>query len=230
MIAVSEAFGPTYQGEGPYTGQRCWFLRLGHCNLHCTWCDTPYTWDRTRFNLDEECPPASLLQILAMLGAVGWAADDLLILTGGEPMIHARTPEMADLLFYAHRVHVETNGTIIPPPQIAERVEHWTVSPKVNPQGDPSHRRLRREALTWFARLPHAAFKIVCRTTDEVAAVQRFAEALDLRADRVWIMPEGRDASSVLSCAMDIEQATLAAGFHLTLRQQVLLHGDQRGF
>jgi len=230
VIAVSEAFGPTFQGEGPYTGQRCWFLRLGLCNLHCTWCDTPYTWDRTRYDLDAECPPATLRQILAMLGAVGWFPHDLLILTGGEPMIHARTPELAELLTHAQRVHVETNGTIIPPPEVAERVEHWSVSPKINPQGDPVHRRLRREALAWYARLPNAAFKIVVRTADEVVAVQRFAEVLDLRTDRVWIMPEGRAADKVLSCAIDIEQATLAAGFHLTLRQQVLLHGDTRGY
>ena len=45
MLAVSEIFGPTHQGEGPSTGRLCGFVRLARCNLSCLWCDTPYTWD-----------------------------------------------------------------------------------------------------------------------------------------------------------------------------------------
>ena len=44
-LTVSEIFGPTFQGEGPFTGRAAVFLRLGRCNLDCKWCDTPYTWD-----------------------------------------------------------------------------------------------------------------------------------------------------------------------------------------
>lgn len=229
-LPVSEAFGPTFQGEGPHTGKRCWFLRLGLCNLHCEWCDTPYTWDRTRFDVKAECPDTTVDQILDVLDYQGWRQSDMLVLTGGEPMIHSLNPTLLDLLTICDDVHVETNGTIVPRVVVAEQVAHWSVSPKINPQGDPAHRRLHREALAWYVRHPPAIFKIVCRDSDEVAAVQRFAETLDLRADRVWIMPEGRTRSEVLSCAERIEAATLAAGFNLTLRQQVLLHGDERGF
>ena len=40
---VSEVFGPTLQGEGPHAGRPCHFIRLGGCNLSCSWCDTPYS-------------------------------------------------------------------------------------------------------------------------------------------------------------------------------------------
>ena len=49
-LVVAEVFGPTFQGEGPSTGQRAGFVRLGRCNLDCSWCDTPYTWDWERFD------------------------------------------------------------------------------------------------------------------------------------------------------------------------------------
>ena len=39
-LVVSEIFGPTWQGEGPSLGRRCGFVRLGRCNLACTFCDT----------------------------------------------------------------------------------------------------------------------------------------------------------------------------------------------
>jgi 7-carboxy-7-deazaguanine synthase len=42
-LRVSEIFS-SVQGEGPHVGRPSIFLRLGLCNLSCTWCDTPYTW------------------------------------------------------------------------------------------------------------------------------------------------------------------------------------------
>ncbi|HHK7228110.1 TPA: hypothetical protein ACQXLV_002143, partial [Streptococcus pneumoniae] len=42
-LPVSEVFGPTIQGEGPHAGRTCHFIRLGGCNLSCSWCDTPYS-------------------------------------------------------------------------------------------------------------------------------------------------------------------------------------------
>lgn len=44
-LHVNEIFGPTFQGEGPLIGTPVVFLRLAGCNLHCSWCDTKYTWN-----------------------------------------------------------------------------------------------------------------------------------------------------------------------------------------
>lgn len=39
-IPVSEIFGPTLEGEGPWAGMPTYFLRVGGCDFKCLWCDT----------------------------------------------------------------------------------------------------------------------------------------------------------------------------------------------
>ena len=63
-LPLSEVFGPTFQGEGPHAGRRCAFVRLGGCNLSCEWCDTPYTWDATRYDLALENPETPIPTII----------------------------------------------------------------------------------------------------------------------------------------------------------------------
>jgi 7-carboxy-7-deazaguanine synthase len=36
----------TIQGEGFHTGKAAYFIRLGGCDIGCSWCDAKYTWNR----------------------------------------------------------------------------------------------------------------------------------------------------------------------------------------
>lgn len=224
-LPVSELFGPVYQGEGPYAGRRVSFLRLMGCNLSCSWCDTPYTWDTSRFDLAAE---TTKMRPDLIVKALGKHRTDTLVLSGGEPMIHHRKPAFLTLMaMWPGAVHVETNGTVRPDDWAATRVSHWSVSAKLANGGDPGKRRIVPRALAWYAARPDAVFKFVAATPGDVD------EAADLIAgmvppDRVWIMPEGVTAAAVLGHAAAIEDAALDYGFNLTLRQHVLLHGTER--
>lgn len=229
-LPVSEVYGPVWQGEGPHAGRVCWFVRLGHCNLHCAWCDTPYTWDRDRCDVDAECPPRTVEWVTQQLPHSG-----LVILTGGEPLIHQhRFPELVNTAGGAgqdHTWHIETNGTITPNADTRAIIDFFVVSPKVNPQGDPERRRIKPHALEWFVELANrgrAAFKVVCSTSDDVDRAAQFYDTHAVPSDSRWVMPEGVTAEAVLDTARLIEPTALQYGLNLTLRTHTLMHGTER--
>ena len=84
MLKVNEIFGPTIQGEGPTTGEKCIFIRLFGCNLQCSWCDSKYAWDQAM--QEKEAHDMSILQVA---NKVVEMAGDIrrVVITGGEPLL-----------------------------------------------------------------------------------------------------------------------------------------------
>lgn len=82
-VRVVEAFGPTVQGEGPYAGRVCHFLRLGGCDFRCSWCDSPHAVlpelvraNATRMSDDD------VIDALAALPPA-----PMLVISGGNPVL-----------------------------------------------------------------------------------------------------------------------------------------------
>ena len=97
----------TIQGEGPFCGTPCVFVRLAGCNLQCPSCDTDYTSHRL------------ILEPRAIVLAVRdeWQRPDpgLVVITGGEPF-RQHIGELIDMLIHnGFFVQVESNGTMNPP-------------------------------------------------------------------------------------------------------------------
>lgn len=217
-VPVAEVFGPVWQGEGPHTGEVAWFLRAGLCNLSCEWCDTPFTWDHTRFDVNAECPPTTADELADRLPT---PLGNLLVVTGGEPLIHAVNPALRAVLArwatLGGRIDVETNGTR---PPADWPVRTWVVSPKIGTR-DPAKKRALHPA--WVGR-PNAILKVVCSSPEDVDRVADFG----WDAHRVWVMPEGVEAGPLLDTARRIADAAARHGFNLSLRQHVLLYGTER--
>jgi organic radical activating enzyme len=222
-LPVAEVFGPTFQGEGPYTGVRTGFVRLGLCNLSCQWCDTPYTWDSTRYDVDRECPPTELEQVHAQLRAMD---VDVVCVSGGEPLMHRA--QLDKLLVPPWRWHVETNGTIAPPSWWSEHVEHTSVSPKINTR-DPFKKRIKLPALTAWAELgSRVAFKFVASTPADLAEVDYVVELVGIGPSRVWVMPEGSTSSEVIKRHRELAPYVLDRGWNSTTRLHTLLYEQER--
>lgn len=209
----------SFQGEGPLTGQRCAFVRLSRCNLRCGWCDTTYTWDWTRYTHSEVSERVSVSELAR------WIADqdvDLLVLTGGEPMLQqpAVTALAASVPDHV-RIQVETNGTQAPTPALAELVDLWVVSPKLTNSGMSYESRIVPAALAGFTATGRAAFKFVITDPDtdfdEIAAV-----VAEFGLEPVWVMPEGQTREAVLAGLEAIAAPAVARGWNLSTRLHIL--------
>lgn len=226
-VPVAECYGPVWQGEGPYAGQVCTFLRLGYCNLTCTWCDTPYTWDSSRFDLRAEFTDRSYEWLCDRI-----PFDRLLVITGGEPLLHQKRSTFAALIADCERVHIETNGTIAPSEEAVTNVEYFSVSPKINDQGDAWDRRIRPNVIRVFDRLARkgkACFKLVAQGPSDVERIAYLVDEFGIRSQDVWIMPEGISPDQVLETARRVADSVRTHGFNLTLRNHVLMYGAERG-
>src|SRR5690625_4433670 len=146
VLPLSEVFVATVHGEGPYTGRRCFFVRLGRCNLHCDFCDTPFTW-RDDFDPAVEYPDTPTEEIVDLLVSKGAQPGDMVVLSGGEPLMQHK--RLLPLLSRPYSWHVETNGTIPPPSWWTEHVIHTSVSPKlITHDSDPLKKRIKPVALS----------------------------------------------------------------------------------
>ncbi|MGH3867789.1 MAG: 7-carboxy-7-deazaguanine synthase QueE [Pseudonocardiaceae bacterium] len=227
-LLVAETFGPSVQGEGPSSGQRAVFIRLLLCNLTCRTCDTPYTWDKTRFDLEAEGRPVSGGDLLA------WALDqdvEVVVITGGEPLLQQRklVPLVTALAASGRRVEIETNGTIAPLPGLVGVVDQFNISPKLTRfgAGMAASRRIKPEVLRTFVATGAAVFKFVVTEAAELDEIAALAKLHELAP--VWVMPEGTDAAVVTARLRVLADPAVRRGYHLSTRLHLLLWGDQRG-
>ncbi len=90
------------QGESTFAGLPCVFIRLTACHLRCVYCDTPHA-----FNQGEVLELGEIFRRTLELG------DDLVELTGGEPLLQPEVyPLMTRLADAGKTVLLETSGAV----------------------------------------------------------------------------------------------------------------------
>jgi 7-carboxy-7-deazaguanine synthase len=98
-MRISEIYASIH-GESQYAGLPCTLVRTTGCDLRCVYCDTTYAFVGGRdMSVDE------------IMDEVDSLAQPFVLLTGGEPMLQAEIPLLADRLVAAnYRVAIETSG------------------------------------------------------------------------------------------------------------------------
>ena len=92
----------TLQGEGFYAGNNANFIRLGGCDVGCVWCDTKESWD------------ANAHQQYTIHEIVNWVKSTpakLVVITGGEPLMHDLDDLTVALASENILCNIETSGT-----------------------------------------------------------------------------------------------------------------------
>ena len=241
-LTVSEIFGRTIQGEGPSQGRTVVFLRLGLCNLDCSWCDTPYTWDWTgkngvKYDKDKELTRMTVREVVDQL-VNNYCAGiaNRVVISGGEPLIQQKSLAYMITSLYTVGItcEIETNGTITPSNEMLNLAEIGAVSfncsPKLANSGVSETDRVKPEALT---ALKHAGaiFKFVVSDINDIDEIQQYLDThlTDLDPQRVYIMPEGTTRDKIIDNLRWTFNAASAYGWSLSPRLHVLAFNDMRG-
>ena len=205
-LVVSRVEGPVLRGVGPSLGRRAALVRFGGCNLACDWCDSRRDWDGSSYDLAAELRQRLVRTIAAE--ALGHAPA-VVVLTGGEPMLHQHREGWAELLalFAEARVEIEleTNGTVAPSETTRRGVSLFVVSPKLANSGMPAWSRMQPEALAAYAELSRAGralFSVVVVDGADVATSAQLCRLHGIPADAMSVTPrDGLPAAEVAAIA-----------------------------
>jgi 7-carboxy-7-deazaguanine synthase len=227
-LRIAELYA-SRQGEGRWTGAPSVFLRTSGCNLRCWFCDTPFTsWH----------PEGLTLAVDEVVQRVLAYDEPDVVITGGEPLLHAAIGQVCRQLSDAgRRITIETAGTV----DQDFVCDLLSISPKL-PSSAPNikqhpawHRwhQERREQIAivqrWLTLFPYQ-LKFVISDPADTLEVLRYLERLKLHSpEHVWLMPEGTSVEILESRAEWLRPWCAQHGFQYCARQHIYWYGNQRG-
>jgi len=99
----------TIQGEGFHQGRAAYFVRLGGCDVGCVWCDVKDSWDA------DAHPKKTVDEIVSLVSQNADSISNgksggLVVITGGEPLMHDLTQLTLALKENGFETNIETSG------------------------------------------------------------------------------------------------------------------------
>ncbi len=91
----------TLQGEGFHTGKAAYFIRIGGCDVGCSWCDSKLSWNPAVF------PPVNVDEIVKRAANLPAKA---VVVTGGEPLLYPLNYLCSELKKRSIQTFIETSG------------------------------------------------------------------------------------------------------------------------
>ncbi len=91
----------TLQGEGYHQGKAAYFIRLGGCDVGCVWCDVKDSWEAQKH---------PLYDVHDLVAEVKKTPTEIVVITGGEPLMHNLDQLTDELQTAGFKTHIETSG------------------------------------------------------------------------------------------------------------------------
>lgn len=96
---VEEFF--SLQGEGYHTGKAAYFIRLGGCDVGCSWCDSRFSWN-------PDLHP--MIETESIIDRITKSGTDSVVVTGGEPLMWNLNYLCSGLKRKNISTYIETSG------------------------------------------------------------------------------------------------------------------------
>jgi len=171
----------TLQGEGMHQGKAAYFIRLGGCDVGCVWCDVKESWDAGKH------PKVAIEDLLSNIKAY---PGNIVVITGGEPLMHDLTEWTRQIKTAGLRTHIETSGSS----PLTGTWDWITLSPKKFKAPLPEI-------------LPRAnELKIVVFNKSDFDWAEKWAEQVSSHC-KLYLQPEWDKASTVTPMIIDYIKA-----------------------
>lgn len=211
-ILVNEIFY-SIQGEGPNVGKPSIFLRLGGCNLACTWCDSKFTWD-------PKVADNKLASISDIINKIKKYPCKHVVITGGEPMLQQDKLRMIITKLPGYTFEIETNGSI--ECKISDILEQINCSPKLKNSGNAPY------SLKIGPTNPKAVFKFVVQKKEDLKEIKVYVRQNKIDKSKIYLMPEGVNKKVIQERSQWLVEICKKEGYNFTSRLHILLYDDKR--
>ncbi|MBS1665304.1 MAG: 7-carboxy-7-deazaguanine synthase QueE [Bacteroidetes bacterium] len=185
----------TLQGEGFHQGKAAYFIRLGGCDVGCVWCDVKESWDASKH------PQRKISELVAEAAA---EPGRIVIITGGEPLMHDCTALTRALRQAGLSTHIETSGSS----PLSGDWDWICLSPKKFKAPHPSVPPVANE------------LKIVIYNKTDFAWAEQWAAQVPPTC-RLYLQPEWSKSSAVTPLIIDYIKANPKWGFSLQLHKYI---------
>ncbi len=251
MLPLVEHFY-SIQGEGRYTGVPSLFFRFGGCNMRCEGfgcietapdgvavkgCDTVYAVDKKHFGASWQLieTPQTLIDIMS---SYTLPRDVDVVFTGGEPLLHAQTPELITFLEYLishhHRVTFETNGAVA-----VDFESHpvyrsciFALSVKLSNSAEPYEKRVRPEIFgSIIDNADEAFFKFTVDAEGLASGLEKEIKEILYQAPKcqVMCMPKGGSKEEVESNTEAVIELCKRCGYSYSDRLHIRIWDQNKG-
>ncbi len=171
----------TLQGEGFHQGRAAYFIRLGGCDVGCVWCDVKDSWEADKH------PKYTINQLLT---EVKKTPTQLVVITGGEPLMHNLDALTAALKEAGLQTNIETSGAH----QLSGKWDWICLSPKKFKEPLPGI-------------LPHAnELKVVIFNKSDFDWAEKYAAQVSPSC-KLYLQPEWDKAAQVTPLIIDYIKA-----------------------
>lgn len=162
--------------------------------------------------------------------------NPIVVITGGEPLIHHENPEFIDfiqaLLKNNFEVHFESNGSIELDfekyPFYKECV--FALSVKLQNSGMGKEKRLNFNALKGFKHYAKDSFyKFVLNSSQLESLSLEILEILEKAPNEIFCMPMGENEQNLKQNALKIAEFCIKNGYNYSDRIHIRLWNDKEG-
>jgi len=239
------------QGEGKFAGSLALFIRFAGCNFNCSGfgvqktlengtiikgCDSLRAVFTKEFEKQYENLDAKSLfkKVLELKGSL----NPLIIITGGEPLLHHKNPEFLSFLNFLLqenlKVHFESNASIEIDFEKYPLYKQcsFALGVKLSNSQMSKEKRLNFKALGAIVKYSKESFyKFVLdgKMIDDGSAKKEISEILKQVDNEVFCMPMGENEMKLKLNALKVAEFCIKNGYNYSDRIHIRLWGDKEG-